>query len=195
MAITVTNLCAGPANLFYGVFGSLEPAWSAITSGPNPAVWTDVGMTADGTAILLEIDNTYTHYSAEQIVDPIAGRLSKRVIQVTATLQEATLQNIQLALNQLATITPGTGYSVLDPITASSAIQPTYTALLVDGWAPTTGTTETACRRRTVIRRCLSGSKIDHEWDKTKPVTYQTTWTGFYISNSVPPYEIVDQQS
>ena len=195
MAIDVTNLCGGPATLYYGVFGSMEPLYSAITSPPNPAVWTDVGMTADGTAVLLEIDNTYTHYSAEQVVDPIAGRLSKRVIQVTATLQEATLQNIQLALNQLATISQGSGYSVLDPLTGSSATQPTYTALLIDGWAPTTGTTETACRRRTVIRRSLSGSKIDHEWEKTKPVTYQTTWTGFYISGSVPPYEITDQTS
>lgn len=192
MAITTTNLCSGPAKLWYGGYGATEPAYSAITSDPGTG-WTDVGMTADGTAILLEIDQTYTEFGAEQIVDPIAGRLTKRVIQVTATLQEATLGNIKVALNGLATITPGSGYSVLDPLTASSAAQPTYTALIIDGWAPTTGTTQSACRRRTVIRRCLSSSKLDHEWEKTKPVTYATTWTGYYVSDAVAPYELIDQ--
>lgn len=194
MAVTPTNLCSGPATLSYGAFGTTEPAYSAITSPPG-AGWTDVGMTADGTAVLLEIDHTITEFSAEQLVDPIAGRLTKRVIQVTATLQEATLQNINLALNSLTTISSGAGYSVLDPITSGAGTQPTYTALIIDGWAPTTGTTETACRRRTVIRRCLSSSKVDHEWEKTKPVTYQCTWTGYYVSQSVAPYEIIDQTS
>lgn len=194
MTITATNLCVGPATLYYGVFGTTEPAYAAITSPPG-AGWTDVGMTADGTSILLEIDQTYTDFGAEQIVDPIGGRLTKRTIQVTATLQEATLQNMQLALNQLATISNGTGYSVFDPITSTSAVQPSYTALLIDGWAPTTGTAESSCRRRTVIRRCLSSSKVDLEYEKTKPVLYSTTWTGYYVSNSIAPYEITDQTS
>ena len=194
MAITTTNLVVGAATLYWAAVGTTEPAYSAIASPPGEA-WTDFGMTVDGTSILMEVDQTVTDFGAEQIIDRIGGRITKRIIQVTATLQEATLANMQLALNQLATITPGVGYSVLDPLTANSASQPTYMALLIDGWAPTTGTTETACRRRVVIRKCLSSSKVDLEYEKTKPVTYATTWSGYYVSNSVAPYEIVDQES
>jgi len=194
MGLTVTNLVVGPADLYYGAEGTTEPAYSAIASPPG-AGWTDVGMTADGTAILLEIDQTITDFGCEQVIDRIGGRTTKRVIQVTATLQEATLQNMQLALNQLATITEGVGYSVLDPITANAASQPTYMALLIDGWAPTTGTTETACRRRIVVRKCLSSSKVDQEFEKTKPVLYSTTWSGYLVSPGVAPFEITDQTS
>ena len=180
--------------LSYGAVGTTEPAYSAIASPPG-AGWTDVGMTADGTSVLLEIDQTVTDFGAEQLIDRIGGRITKRVIQVTATLQEATLVNMQLALNQLATITSGTGYSVLDPLTANSAGQPTYMALIIDGWAPTTGTTETACRRRVVVRKCLSSSKVDLEYEKTKPVLYSTTWSGYYVSGSIAPFEVIDQES
>jgi|ERR1700722_5914585 len=194
MPITPTNLVVGPATLYWAPVGTTEPAYSAIASPPG-AGWTDFGMTADGTSILLEVDQTVTDFGAEQIIDRIGGRITKRIIQVTATLQEATLANMQLALNQLATITQGTGYSVLDPITANAASQPTYMALLLDGWAPTTGTTETACRRRTVIRKCLSSSKVDLEYEKTKPVTYATTWSGYFVSSGVAPFEVTDQES
>lgn len=183
----------GPATLYYGAFGATEPAYSAITSPPNSAVWTDVGGIADGTSVLLEVDLTYTDIGVDQLVDPVGARLTKRVIQVTASLEEITLTNIQLAMNQMLTITPGSGYSVADPLTANSATQPTYTALLIDGWAPTTGTTETSCRRRIVVRKCLSSSKVDFEYEKSKPNLINTTWTGYFVSNSIAPFEITDQ--
>ena len=59
---------------------------------------------------------------------------------------------MQLAMNQLATISPGSGYSVLDLTTGVSSPQPQYMALLIDGWAPTTGTDEVECRRRAIVR-------------------------------------------
>jgi len=184
----------GPATLYWAPFGTTEPAYSAIASPPGPA-WTDFGATADGTSVLLEVDQTYSDVLAEQLVDPIAARLSKRVIQVTATLLEATLQNMQEAMNQNATISPGSGYSVLDTNTAPSSSQPQYSALIMDGWAPTTGTTEAECRRRIIVRKCLSSSKVDMEWEKNKPSTYKTSWTAYYISSSISPFEIVEQTS
>ena len=58
-------------------------------------------------------------------------------------------------------------------------------AILIDGWAPTTGTTEvTECRRRMIVRKCLSTSKVDLEYEKTKPVPVNTTWTGYWVSSS-----------
>lgn len=194
MAIQPLNIAMGPATVYWAPFGTTEPAWSAITSSPG-ASWTDVGATADGSSILLEVQHTLTDIYAEQLIDPIAARVSKRIIQVTATLEEATLQNMTLAMNQLATTVTGSGYAVLDPLTGITAVQPTYTALIIDGWAPTTGTTEVECRRRMIVRKCLSTSKVDLEYEKTKAVLYQTTWTGYWISSSVAPFEIIDQTS
>jgi hypothetical protein len=185
----------GAATVYWAPFGSTEPAYTAITSPPNSAVWTDVGGTADGSSILLEVEHSLTDIRVEQLVDPVGARVSKRVIQVTASLEEGTLANMNLAMNQLTTISPGSGYTVLDPLTAVTAFQPTYMAIMIDGWAPTTGTSENECKRRMIIRKCLSSSKVDLEYEKTKPVLYNTTWTGYWVSTSIAPFEIIDQTS
>lgn len=195
MAIQPLNVCMGPATVYWALFGAVEPAYSAIASPPSSAVWTDVGGTADGSSILLEVDYTFTDIGAEQVIDPIAARLSKRVIQVTVSLEEATLQNMTLAMNQLTTISPGTGYTVMDPNVSSIAVQPQYMAIMIDGVAPTTGTTEVMCKRRIIVRKCLSSSKVDFEYEKTKATLFNTTWTGYYVSSSVAPFEIIDQTS
>lgn len=193
MAITATNILMGPATLYWGAFGATEPADSAITSAPNSGVWTDVGGTADGTSVLLEVDLTYTDIGVDQLVDPVGARLTKRMIQLTAALSETTLSNMLLAQNQLGTITTNSGNSTYDPATANSASQPTYTALILDGWAPITGTSETSCKRRIIVRKCLSSSKIALEYEKGKPALFNTTWTAYYVSSSIAPYHIVDQ--
>jgi hypothetical protein len=195
VAIQPQNVVMGPATVYTGAFGATEPAYSAIGSPPNSAVWTDVGGTADGTSVLLEVEHSLTNINVEQLIDPIGARVSKRVIQVTVVLEEATLNNLNLAMNQLLTISPGSGYTVADPLTSITAVQPTYTAVLIDGWAPTTGTTETECRRRMIIRKCLSSSKADLEYEKTKAVLFHTTWTGFWVSTGVAPFEIIDATS
>jgi hypothetical protein len=184
----------GPATLYWAPAGTTEPTYASIANPPGTA-WTDVGATADGSSVLLEVEHTLTEISAEQLVDPLGARLSKRVIQVTAALEEGTLQNMQLAMNQLLTLSVGAGYTVADPITTLASSQPTYTALMIDGFAPTTGTTEQVCKRRMIVRRCLSSSKVDLEYEKTKPVLFNTTWTGYFVSSSVSPFEIIDQTS
>ena len=185
----------GPANLYFGAFGSVEPAYGVLTGTPSSAVWTDVGAIADGTSVLLEVDQTYTEISAEQTIDPLGARLTKRTIQVTASLEEVTLANMTLAMNGLTSINPQATYSVLDPVTGSAQSQPVYTALIIDGWAPTAGTTETSCRRRIVIRKCLSNSKVDIEYEKSKPSLFACVWTAYYVSGTITPFEIIDQTS
>ena len=192
MAITPLNICMGPANLYWGPFGSVEPTYLNLTSTPA-SPWTDVGAIADGTSVLLEVDQTYTEISAEQTIDPLGARLTKRTIQVTASLEEVTLNNMTLAMNQLANTSVQTAYSVLDPVTGSAQSQPVYTALIIDGWAPTAGTTETSCRRRIVIRKCLSNSKVDIEYEKSKPSIFACVWTAYYVSGTIAPFEITDQ--
>ena len=185
----------GPATVYWAPFGATEPAYSAISSPPSSSVWTDVGGTADGTSVLLEVEHSLTEIHVEQLIDPVGARVSKRVIQVTVDLEEATLNNMNLAMNQLSTQSSGMGYTVLDPLTSITSFQPTYMAILIDGWAPTTGTAEQECRRRMIIRKCLSSTKADLEYEKTKPVLFHTTWTGFFVSSSIAPFEIIDATS
>ncbi len=195
MAIQPLNVVEGPATVYYSPYGATEPAYTAITSPPSSSVWTDVGGTADGTSVLLEIEHSLTDIHVEQLIDPIAARVTKRVIQVTVALEEATLNNLNLAMNQLLTISPGSGYTVADPLANITAVQPQYQAILIDGWAPTTGTTEVSCRRRMIVRKCLSSSKADLEYSKTKTTVYNTTWTGYWVSSSIAPFELIDQTS
>lgn len=194
MAITPFNICQGPATLRTGAFGATEPLDSAVSSDPNPAVWTDVGGIMDGSSVLLEVDLTYTDQGVDQLIDAVGARLTKRTVQLTAALEELTLQNMLLAQNQLGTITTGAGYSSYDPSTASSATQPTYTALMIDGWAPTLAT-GAAMRRRIILRKSLSSSKLDLEYEKSKAGVFNTTWTGYYVSATVPIWHVVDQTS
>ena len=191
MALTPYNLTQGAATVYTGAFGTTEPADSAVASTPG-AGWTDVGITADGTSTLLEIDLTYGDQGADQLVDAVGARLTKRTVQVTLSLAETTLTNLQLALNQMATIGVNTGYSTLDPITATSATQPTYTALLIDGWAPTLST-GAAARRRIIVRKALTASKIALEYEKSKAAVYACTFTAYYISSSIGLFHIADQ--
>ena len=190
MALSPFNICQGPATLYTGAFGTTEPADSAVTSPPGGG-WTDVGIIADGTAVLMEMDLTYGDQGADQLVDPVGARLTKRTIQVTASLAEATLANMQIALNQLATIGVNTGYSTLDPLTTGSSTQPTYTALIIDGWAPTLST-GAAARRRIIVRKTLTASKLALEYEKSKAAVFACTFSAYYVSASIGLFHVVD---
>lgn len=191
--INPQNIVMGPAFVYWAPYGSTEPAYGALTSPPSSAVWTDVGGIADGTSVLLEIEHSLTDLAVEQLIDRVGARVTKRVIQLTAALNEATLQNMNLAMNQLLTISPGSGYTVADLQTGITSVQPQYMALIIDGYAPTTGTAEIACRRRAILRKALSSSKVDLESEKTKQTIYNTTWSVFWVSSSISPVEIIDQ--
>lgn len=193
MAITPYNLVQGPATLYWGTFGTTEPAVSNAALIAAPGIgWTDVGGIADGTSVIMEEDLTYTDQGVDQLPLAVGARLTKIALTVSAELAEATLQNYQMARNQLATITVGTGITTLDPLSASSATQPTYTALLIDGWAPTLSSGLPA-KRRVIIRKCLSSSKLRQEYQKTKMNIYDTAWNGYWVSASISPYDIYDQ--
>lgn len=190
MSVVPSNLTQGPATLYYAAFGTSAPADSAVTSPPG-AGFTDVGGTQGG--VMLEVDLTYTDQTVDQLVDNVGGRLTKRTIQVTTQLAETTLANLQFATNQLLTLSPQSGYSTADMLTTTSATQPTYATLIIDGWAPTTGTTESACRRRIIVWKVLSQPKISLEYDMAKNGTYNTVFTAYYVSSGVSPIHVVDQ--
>lgn len=198
MAVQPLNLVQGPATLYYGLYGIVaEPPTTnaALLTDPVSAGgtgWTDVGATNGG--VTFELEQTYTQLEVDQLVDPVGARLTGRTMQCTATLDEATLSNMYMAMNALAVQVTGSGYQTLTPSTTTSATQPTYYALIIDGWAPTL-LTGIAARRRIILRKVLSATKLSTKFEKPNRAEFAATWTAYYISPSVPPFVVIDQTS
>ncbi|MGW3196349.1 phage tail tube protein [Streptomyces sp. NPDC001118] len=194
MAVNAANLVLGPARLYVAPFGSTEPADSAVTpNGPtNPpsAPWTDVGGTDGG--VTFEVDNTYQDLQVDQLTMNVGARLTAMKMTVSAKLSEMTLTNLQTALNSIGTTGSGSGYSTLDIPVGSSSTQPTYAALIIDGWAPTLST-GAAALRRVIVRKVLSQVKATLAYDKKTQQMLDCSFTAYYVSNSVNPVHVVDQ--
>lgn len=196
VAVNAANLVLGPAVLYVAAFGATEPADSAVTpngpSNPPGAPWTDVGGTDGG--VVFEADNTYTGLQVDQVIMEVGARLTDMKMQVTAKLSEMTLANLQVALNNIATTSQGTGYSTLDIPVGTSATQPSYAALLIDGWAPMLSTGAPA-RRRVIVRKVLSQAKVTLAHDKKTQQGLDCTFQAYFVSPSITPVHIVDQQA
>jgi hypothetical protein len=187
MAVLATNLVQGPATLYSGAFGAAEPLDTAVNTTPAASSWTDVGGTQDG--VKLTIDQSYTELEVDQVVDRVGSRLTKRDFTVETSMAEPTLANLSLSLNG-GTSASGAGYASFEPSFASSATQPTYKALLFDGWAP--GGTFT---RRVIVRKALSTDAVEIAYTKDKQTLYSVKFSGHYVSASIAPVHIVDQTS
>lgn len=144
---------------------------------------------------MAEIDNTYMQQVVDQIPIAVGGRLTKQAITITTQLAETTLNNLNLSMNGLISITTQSGYTTADLQTATSATQPQYYTLIVDGWAPTTGTTEAACRRRIIIWKVLSQGKATFAYEMEKNSVYNVSFQAYYVSGSVSPWHSIDQTS
>lgn len=194
ISVTAANLVLGPATMYVAPFGTTEPADSTVTpNGPTfvPASpWTDVGGTDGG--VNFEIDSTYTPLAVDQIIMEVGARLTEIKMQVTAKLAEVTLANMNNVLNSIAITGSGSGYSTLDVPVGSAATQPSYAALMIQGWAPILST-GAAALRRIIVRKVLSQTKIGLMYDKKGQQSYDCTWSCFFISGSVNPIHIAEQ--
>jgi hypothetical protein len=186
MSVTVANIIAGPATMYGGVFGATEPLDTAINSTPG-AGWADLGGTNDGVNITINQD--FLVLEVDQIVDEIGRRLTKRSVQVKTNLAEGTLANVQLALFNGGAISTGAGFAAYDPANDNSATQPNYTALLLDGYAPS------GFRRRFVLRKILSIDNVGMDYKKDGQTLVPVTFAAHYVSSSIRPFRIVDQTS
>jgi hypothetical protein len=186
MSVTTTNLIMGPATLYSGAFGATEPADAAVNATPAVSAWTDTGGTNGG--VKLTVDQKYTELTVDQIVDRVGSRLTNREFTVETDLAEATLTNLSLALNG-GTAATGSGFASFEPNYASSASQPTYVAVLLDGYAPS------SLRRRVIVRKALSTAKVESSYTKDKQTFIPVTFTGHYVSSSIAPIHVVDQTS
>jgi len=184
MSVTTTNLIMGPGTLYTGLFGATEPLDSAVNTTPQASAWTDLGGTDGG--VTLSVDQKFTELMVDQIVDSVGRRLTQREVTFDTSLAEATLVNLQTAMNGGTTAT-GSGYATLDPLNVTSATQPTYIAAMMDGFAPT------SFRRRVIIRKALNVSKLQSSYAKDKQTFIPVTFNGHYVSAAIPVFHIVDQ--
>lgn len=194
MAVNAANLVLGPARLYVAPFGSTEPADSSVTPNgpttPPSSPWTDVGGTDGG--VTFEVDNTYTALSVDQVIMDVGARLTEMKMTVTAKLSEMTLTNLQTSLNSIGTAGSGTGYSTLDIPVGSSATQPTYAALIIDGWAPMSST-GAPMLRRVIVRKVLSQVKASLAFDKKTQQGLDCTFSAYFVSPSIAPVHVIDQ--
>jgi hypothetical protein len=193
ISVNPSNLVQGPAILYIAPYGTAEPTDASVTPDGYltipPSPWTDVGSTESG--IVFDVDHTITPQEVDQLIDPAGGRLTKRVVTITATLAEATLQNLNYVTNGILNVDALGGYTTADPNTATSATQPNYYMLMIYGWGPLLQTGRPALRRITV-RKVLSQVKASLDYEMTKYATYAVTWTAFYVSAYVPLFHIVE---
>jgi len=193
--INPLNYVRGPARIWRGAFGVTEPAQtnSALIADPG-AGWTFVGATEGGAS--WEDDQTVSGTRADQVIDEIGARVTARKTMLTASLLEATLANLALALNNFGTTTqPASGISVYDPGQFTAGDIPAYSAILIDGWAPQISGGGKA-RRRVIFRKVLNTSaKISQDYDPTKDALLAVTMQCYYVSSSISPYVVMDQTS
>ena len=185
MAVTVSNLILGPGTLYRGLFGATEPTESGINTTPAASAWTDLGGTTDG--VTLTINQEYTELEVDQIVDIPGRRLTKRELTISTNLAEATLANLALTMNNLSSVTTGSSASTLTPAFDTSATQPTYFALIFDGFAPD------GKRRRVIARRVLSVDNTEFAYKKDEQSVFTVTFSAHYVSSVIAPFVILDQ--
>lgn len=186
--VTATDLTQGPGMLFTAAFGATEPADSTVNTALPASTWTAVGGTQDG--LKLTVDQAWAELEVDQLVTTSGRRMTKQDYMVETTLAEPTLENLALALNGGTTVT-SSGYSTWEPdYNATSATQPTYKALALDGWAPGGNYT-----RRVYVRKAISTDGIEVAYTKEKQTVFSVKFGAHWVSDSIAPIHIVDQTS
>lgn len=192
MSVNSANLVLGPARIYWAPMGTTEPADVAVTNDgwltPPPSPWTDFGGTDGG--VNLEVDTTYTSLTVDQVIMDVGARLTEIKMSVTAPLAEITDANMAVALNNITENGSGEGYLTLDIPVGSSATQPDYSALVIDGWGPLTATGSPTLRRA-IVRKVLSQAKVTLTADKKTQQKLECTFNAYYIGQGVAPIHIV----
>lgn len=195
ISVNPQNLVLGPCKLYYGPFGATEPLDSTVTPQgyltPPPAPFIDFGGTDGG--VTLEIDTEYTKLSVDQIIMSVGARLTGLTMTVAGKLAEITQANMAQALNNITSSGSGSGYITMDIPVGSSATQPDYTCLIIDGWGPMLSTGLPALRRA-IVRKTLNTAKIQLVGDKKTQQSIDCSFDAFFVSASLNPIHIIDEQ-
>lgn len=182
--VTTTNLIQGPGDLYVGDFGAAEPLDGVVNIAPAASAWDGVGGTLGGVEWV--VNRTFAELEVDQLVDLVESRLTKRGLAVKTQLAEPTLANLKLALNG-GTLTSGSGFEAFEPDDSTSATQPNYRAIILDGYAPNSK------RRRFIIRRVLATEDVGIKYGKTDQGVWTVTFLMHYVSSSIRPFRIIDE--
>lgn len=176
MAVRTSNLLMGPAELFAGPFGAVEPALATATI---PPVFRDLGGTDGGAT--LTMSQTYTPMTVDQVAMAVGARLTEQGVRVSTSLAESTLANLRLALNQ------GAGTSEVQTLGLGAATAGTFTitfqgettaAIAFDAAAADVQTALEALGSITPGDVTVSGGPL--------PAAVTLTWAGAYAGMDVP---------
>lgn len=188
MAVVASNLVSGPATIYTGNFGAVEPTDAQVNTTPSATAWRDLGGTSDGARIV--INQEFMTLGVDQVIDVVERRRTGRDIQVATNLAEVTLENIAWVLNG-GTVATASGYKTYDPDMADSSTQPNYFAIIFDGWGPMVS--NQARRRRIVVRKCLNVESVEIAYTKGDQTLIPATLGVHYVSESIRPFRIIDQ--
>ncbi|HEY9474675.1 MAG TPA: hypothetical protein VIS06_12595 [Mycobacteriales bacterium] len=183
MSVDTANLTQGPATVYIGDFGATEPADSDVATAPAASAWTDIGGTLGGTTIT--VARQYAVLNVDQVVDEAERRLTGRTVTVATQMAEPTLDNLKNALNGGVSAS-GTGFKSYEPSDDTSSTQPTYKALIIDGFGPS------GKRRRVIVRKVLSVGDVSAVDSKTDQKVFAVSFAGHYVSSTIKPFKKVD---
>ncbi|MGH3438869.1 MAG: hypothetical protein ACRDRN_20660 [Sciscionella sp.] len=191
MAVTATNILAGAGSLYYASFGATFPADSAATvTAGAPAGFTDFGGTSGGVDIMAS--QKLKMKKVDQVLLAVGAYPTDETIQLKTSLAEATVQNLNVGLNNKFTITPQATYTTADWNATVNSQQLTYISLIFDGWAPTLAS-GAAARRRLCAYKVLSEGTIGAAYKVDDQVRFACTFDVFFVSGSQTPFHCIDQ--
>lgn len=176
MAVSVIDMIMGPATMYAGAFGAIEPVDAVAVPA---AAWTDVGGTMGG--VKVTISQEYKEMEVDQIVDVPESRLVKRVFTVETSMAEATLANLKLSLNG-GTLAAGS----FEPDMVDSGTRPNYAAILLDGAG------QGGFRRRFIGRKLLSTDGTEFAYEKDGQKVLKVVFSGHYVTSTIKPFRVLN---
>lgn len=182
----------GAGRMYTGTFSATaanEPSLAAINSAPQASAWTYTGFTSDG--ITFTVDQSFSEMRVDQVADRVGTKLTERQVSLQANLAEATLSNLTLGMNG-GTITTAAAYSYYEPVYDGTELQPTYIAVMFDGYAPSSAA-GVSKRRRIIIRKAISTENIEAAYKKDSLTLVPVTFTSHYVSDTVAGFRIIDE--
>ncbi len=183
--VTGLNILAGPAALYVGDYGAVEPADTAVNAAPAASAWRDLGATNDG--LTVTVGQEFFVMTVDQVPDVVGRRMTQRDVRFATNLAEATLDNLAMVVND-AESASGAGYRSVTFGYGLSAMFPTYRASIVDGYAP--GISK---RRRFIARKVLSVESVETAYKKDGMTLYPVTFGCHFVDSNTPPTKTIDE--
>jgi hypothetical protein len=176
------NLIQGEAILYRAPFGTAEPAQTTAGLADAPGVgWEEIGFTTDSTTITVEQE--YKEMEVQQITEVPESRLVKQRVTVETSMAEATLENLKFALNG-GDVATASAVKTFKPVKSSGASQPTYSAIIIDGYGPG------GVRRRIILRKVLSVDNTEFAYAKEEQTVLKVTLASHWVSDSIDSFDI-----